>query len=60
LYLFDANAIIALAKRGCTGPLAYGVMLDLAVYETTQAVWKEYSRIRDSPCTWTGKPPVSS
>jgi len=60
LYLFDANAIIALAKRGCTGPLAYGVTLDLAVYETTQAVWKEYSRIRDSPCTWTGKPPVSS
>jgi len=51
LYLFDANAIIALAKRSCTGPLAYGVTLDLAVYETTQAVWKEHSRIRDSPCT---------
>ena len=49
MYLFDANAIIALAKRSCTGPLAYGVTLDLAVYETTQAVWKEHSRIRDSP-----------
>jgi Predicted nucleic acid-binding protein, contains PIN domain len=49
LYLFDANAIIALAKRGCTGPLAYGVTLDLAVYETTQAVWKEYSLIKGSP-----------
>ncbi|MDT7868042.1 MAG: DNA-binding protein [Acidianus sp.] len=49
MYLFDANAIVELAKKRCLGPLAYGVTLDLAVYETTQAVWKEYSRIRNSP-----------
>ena len=49
MYLFDANAIVELVRRNCLGPLAYGVMLDLAVYEALNAVWKEYSLIKGSP-----------
>ena len=49
MYLLDSNAIIALVRRNCLGPLAYGVTLDLAVYEALNAVWKEYSLIKGSP-----------
>ncbi|MFP3319650.1 MAG: hypothetical protein RXO24_03755 [Acidilobus sp.] len=37
MYLLDSNVIVELAKERCLGPLAYGVTLDLAVYESTQA-----------------------
>lgn len=42
MYLFDASAIVNLVKRGTLKPLIDGVTLDLAVYESLNAVWKEY------------------
>jgi predicted nucleic acid-binding protein len=42
LYLFDASSIVNLIKRGALRPLSRGVTLDLAVYESLNAIWKEY------------------
>jgi predicted nucleic acid-binding protein len=42
MYLFDASAIVNLAKRGLLKPLGEGLSLDLAVYEALNAVWKEH------------------
>jgi predicted nucleic acid-binding protein len=42
LYLFDASSIVNLIKRGSLRPLSRGVTLDLAVYESLNAIWKEY------------------
>ena len=41
MYL-DASAIVNLIKRGALKPLIDGVTLDLAVYESLNAVWKEH------------------
>lgn len=41
-YLFDASAIVNLVKNGMTVKLYNGVTLDLAVYESLNAVWKEH------------------
>jgi|UniRef100_A0A7C3WTU1 Predicted nucleic acid-binding protein, contains PIN domain len=42
MYLFDASAIVNLVKRGSLKPLGGGASLDLAVYESLNAVWKEH------------------
>lgn len=41
-YLFDASSIANLVKKGLVRPLADGVTMDLALYESLNAVWKEY------------------
>ncbi|MEM2214682.1 MAG: type II toxin-antitoxin system VapC family toxin [Candidatus Nezhaarchaeales archaeon] len=41
MYLFDASAIMNLVKRGRFKAFAKGATLDLAAYETINAVWKE-------------------
>jgi len=46
LYLFDASSIVNLVKRGIVTPFAYGVTIDLALYETLNAIWKEYKLLR--------------
>ena len=38
MYVFDASAIVNLAKRGFLKPLGEGFSLDLAVYESLKAV----------------------
>ncbi len=40
-YVFDASALVNLAKRGCLKVLIDGATLDLAAYETLNSVWKE-------------------
>ena len=45
-YLFDANAIINLIKKGVTGLFSDGITLDLALYEGLNAIWKEYKLLR--------------
>jgi len=42
MYLFDASAIVNLVKRGSLKPLSEGASLDLAVYESLNAVWREH------------------
>jgi len=42
MYVFDASAIVNLAKRGFLKPPGEGFSLDLAVYESLKAVWKEH------------------
>jgi predicted nucleic acid-binding protein len=42
MYLFDASALVNLAKRGLLKPLGEGFSLDLALYEALNAVWKEH------------------
>ncbi len=42
MYLFDASALVNLVKKGRVKPLAKGATLDLALYESLNAVWKEY------------------
>jgi len=43
LYLFDASAILNLIKRANLKPFSQGLTLDLAIYESLNAIWKEYS-----------------
>ena len=43
MYLFDASAILNLIKRANLKPFSQGVTLDLAIYESLNAIWKEYS-----------------
>jgi len=45
-YLFDASSITNLVKRGVTKVLAEGKTLDLAYYESLNAVWKEHTLLR--------------
>ncbi len=40
-YLFDASAIINLVKKRCARLLALGYTIELALYELTNAIWKE-------------------
>ena len=42
MYLFDASALVNLVKKSKIKPLAEGATLDLALYESLSAVWKEY------------------
>ena len=42
MYLFDASSIVNLIKRGVVKPFADGSTLDLALYESMNAIWKEY------------------
>ena len=46
LYLFDASSILNLIKRGLIKQFAEGVTLDLALYESLNALWKEYKLLR--------------
>ncbi len=46
MYLFDASSIVNLIKRGSIKPLIEGVTLDLALYESLNAVWKEHRLLR--------------
>ncbi len=40
-YLFDASAIVNLVKKARVRAFLEGVTLDLAIYESLNAVWKE-------------------
>ena len=42
MYLFDASSIVNLIKKGRVKPFARGATLDLALYESLNAVWKEH------------------
>ena len=42
MYLFDASALVNLVKKGRVKPLAKGATIDLALYGSLNAVWKEY------------------
>jgi len=46
MYLFDASSIVNLIKKGIVKPFADGVTLDLALYESLNAVWKEYRLLK--------------
>lgn len=49
MYLYDASSIINLVKRGVIRVFAEGATLDLAVYESINALWMEcylFNRIR--------------
>ncbi len=41
MYVFDASAIVNLIKKGEVKALEKGVTLDLALYESLNAIWKE-------------------
>ena len=45
-YLFDASSIANLVKRGITNLFIEGKTLDLAYYETLNAVWKEHTLLK--------------
>jgi predicted nucleic acid-binding protein len=46
VYLFDASSIVNLIKKGIAKLFAEGATLDLALYESINAVWKEYKLLR--------------
>ncbi len=46
MYLFDASSIVNLVKKGLVRPLAEGATLDLALYESLSAIWKEYELLK--------------
>lgn len=46
MYLFDASSIVNLVKRGKVKVFAAGSTLDLALYESINAVWKEYKLLK--------------
>ena len=46
MYLFDASAILNLIKRANLKPFSQGLTLDLAIYESLNAIWKEYSLLK--------------
>ena len=41
-YFFDASSLVNLAKRGVVGLFIDGATLDLALYESFNAIWSEY------------------
>jgi len=45
-YIFDASAVVNLAKRGRFAAFLEGETLDLARYEALNAVWKETALLR--------------
>jgi len=46
MYLFDASAIVNLVRKGIIKPLANGLILDLALYESLNAIWKEHKLLK--------------
>jgi len=46
VYVFDASSVVNLIRRGIIKPLGEGLTLDLAVYESLNAVWKECKVLR--------------
>ena len=46
MYLLDASSIVNLIRRGSIRPLIEGVTLDLALYESLNAVWKEHRLLK--------------
>ena len=46
MYLFDASSIVNLIKKGMTKPFANGVTIDIALYESLNAIWKEYQLLK--------------
>lgn len=47
MYLFDASSIVNLIKKGIVKHFANGVSLDLALYESLNAIWKEYKLLKN-------------
>ena len=47
MYLFDASSIVNLVKRGIVKIFANGFTIDLAHYESLNAVWKEYMLLKN-------------
>jgi len=45
-YIFDASAVVNLAKRGRLAAFLEGETLDLARYEALNAIWKETALLR--------------
>ena len=46
MYLFDASSIVNLVKRGIIKVFASGSTIDLALYESINAIWKEYKLLK--------------
>jgi len=46
MYLFDASSIVNLVKKGIIKVFAHGVTIDLALYESINAIWKEYKLLK--------------
>ena len=42
MFLFDASSVINLVKKGVVEPFTEGATLDLALYESLNAIWKEH------------------
>ncbi len=45
-YLFDGSSIVNLVKRGLTKIFLNGATLDLALYESINAIWKEFALLK--------------
>lgn len=46
MYLFDATSIVNLIKKGIVKPFSNGVTIDLVLYESLNAIWKEYQLLK--------------
>ncbi len=46
MYLFDASSIVNLVKKGKVKPFINGVTIDLALYESLNAIWKEHKLLK--------------
>ncbi len=46
MYLFDASSIVNLVKRGIVKPFTEGATIELALYESLNAVWKEHRLLK--------------
>jgi len=45
-YLFDASSIVNLIKKGTLKGFEEGATIELALYESLNAVWKEYELLK--------------
>lgn len=46
MYLFDATSIVNLIKKGTVKPFSNGATINLALYESLNAIWKEYQLLK--------------
>ncbi len=46
MYLFDASSVVNIVKRNLPTLLADGITLDLALYESLNAIWKEHTLLK--------------
>lgn len=46
MYIFDASSIINLIKKGAVKPFANGATINLALYESLNAIWKEHQLLK--------------